>query len=93
MYFSYLACNFALGASFGDLGFSTSSWGYYCFGMIKVVDYGVWCRAPLICHVLLKAKEIFSSSFSSNSNIVCYLVVCLCLSNSRFILGNWWSIK
>jgi hypothetical protein len=87
MYFSYLACNFALGASFGDLGFFTNFWGYCCFGIIKV-NYGVWCWVPLICHVFLKAKGVFSSSFLSNSNIVCYLVVCLCLSSSRFILGN-----
>jgi hypothetical protein len=86
-YFSCLACNFALGAIFGDLGFSTSSWGYFCFGIIKVVNSRVWCKVLLICHFLWKAKGVSSSS--SNSNIVFHLVICLCLSNSRFIHGNW----
>jgi len=57
-YFSCLACNFSVGAGFSDVGFSTSSWGYRCFGIIKVVNSRVWCRVLLICHFLLKAKGV-----------------------------------
>jgi hypothetical protein len=61
---SNLASNFALGVGSSDLGLYTSSRGYCCLGTIKVIVISkVWCRAPLIYYLLLKAKGDSLSSF------------------------------
>jgi hypothetical protein len=69
---SCLACNFALGAIFGDLGLSIVLGVYCCLGIVKVVISWIWCKTLLICHLFLKAKGVSSFSSSTNSNIVCW---------------------